>query len=238
MPGTEGKEGICIKDASRHGTVHGTAVYSLSHVGIYVDAEAGHELDIAVYRNPVYDIDGAMAFDLAGEQGRLPEDVRLYDHDGPQPHVRAPGPRGLRVARRRRPRRRRPRFVAAARHDYHLQRGSPAIDAGPAPAVPAITVTAPAAGSRWRRGSTQTVAWTPGAPVSGGELGVWLKNAKGRLATGKTVAAAAGRTSCNLAVKVSRPAGAGYTPVVSGRPTAGAGAWAVTAVGRPFRITK
>ena len=79
MPGTDGKEGICIKDGSQHGAVYGNRVHGLSHVGIYVDAEAVHLLDVAVYQNLVYDID-AMGFSLAGEQGGLLEDVRLYNN--------------------------------------------------------------------------------------------------------------------------------------------------------------
>ena len=79
MPGTAGKEGICIKDASQHGKVYGNRVHGLSHVGIYVDAEAVHLLDVAVYQNLVYDIEG-MGFSLAGEQGGPLEDVRLYDN--------------------------------------------------------------------------------------------------------------------------------------------------------------
>jgi len=349
MPGTEGKEGICIKDASRHGTVHGNTVHSLNHVGIYVDAEAGHEFDIAVYRNLVYDIDDAMGFDLAGEQGGQLEDVRLYDNiaygalcglwvsalgepsfkdidivnntfvgNGQKGwgagiafestrlesvlirnnicsdnvYAQITGPSQIRpaltvdhnlVSGPQDPEGNElhgtgdvigadPRFVAASRHDVHLQPGSPAIDAGSAtdapavdfdgnarpqdgdgddaaavdigayeyttaPVVPAITVTAPTAGSRWRRGTTQTVAWTLSAPAPGGEFGVWLKNAKGRLGAGRTVAAAAGRTSYALAVKVNSPAAPGYVTVVSWRPSAG-GAWRVTASGAPFRIVK
>jgi hypothetical protein len=79
MPGTEGKEGICIKDASRHGSVHGNRVHSLNHVGIYVDAEAVHLIDVAVYGNLVYDIE-ALGFSLAGERGGPLEDVRLYNN--------------------------------------------------------------------------------------------------------------------------------------------------------------
>ena len=79
MPGTDGKEGMSIKDASRHGKVYGNRVHDLSHVGIYVDAEAGHLFDVAVSQNLVYDIEG-MGFSLASEAGGLLEDVRLSNN--------------------------------------------------------------------------------------------------------------------------------------------------------------
>jgi hypothetical protein len=79
MPGTDGKEGISIKDASTHGKVHGNQVYNLNRVGLYVDAEAGHLYDVEVYQNVVHHIE-AMGFDLASEQGGLLENIRLYNN--------------------------------------------------------------------------------------------------------------------------------------------------------------
>ncbi|MBU0492079.1 MAG: right-handed parallel beta-helix repeat-containing protein, partial [Chloroflexi bacterium] len=79
MPGTEGKEGLCVKDASSHGKVYGNHVYNLNHVGIYVDAEAEHLFDIEVYQNLVHDIE-AMGFSLASEQGGLLENICLYNN--------------------------------------------------------------------------------------------------------------------------------------------------------------
>ncbi len=79
MPGTEGKEGLSVKDASSHGKVYGNHVYNLNHVGIYVDAEAEHLFDVEVYQNLVHDIE-AMGFSLASEQGGLLEDIRLYNN--------------------------------------------------------------------------------------------------------------------------------------------------------------
>jgi len=79
MPGTEGKEGISIKDASSHGKVYGNHVNNINHVGIYVDAEAGHLFDIAVYRNIVQDTPSA-GFSLASEAGGLLENIRLYNN--------------------------------------------------------------------------------------------------------------------------------------------------------------
>jgi hypothetical protein len=79
MPGTDGKEGMSVKDASRHGKVYGNRVHDLSHVGIYVDAEAEHLFDVGVYQNLVYDIEGS-GFSLASEAGGLLENVRLYNN--------------------------------------------------------------------------------------------------------------------------------------------------------------
>jgi len=79
MPGTKGKEGISVKDASSRGKVYGNHVDNLNRVGIYVDAEAEHLFDIAVYQNVVHDIP-AMGFSLASEQGGLLENVRLYNN--------------------------------------------------------------------------------------------------------------------------------------------------------------
>jgi len=79
MPGTEGKEGLCVKDASSHGKVYGNHVYNLNHVGIYVDAEAEHLFDIEVYQNRVHDIP-AMGFSLASEAGGTLENIRLYNN--------------------------------------------------------------------------------------------------------------------------------------------------------------
>jgi len=79
MPGTEGKEGLSVKDASSHGKVYGNHVYNLNHVGIYVDAEAEHLFDVEVYQNVVHAIE-AMGFSLASEQGGLLENIRLYNN--------------------------------------------------------------------------------------------------------------------------------------------------------------
>ena len=82
MPGTTGKEGITIKDASAHGKVYGNQVYNLNLAGLYVDAEAGHLYDVEVYQNLVHDIksDAGNGFDLGSEGGGLLEDIRLYNN--------------------------------------------------------------------------------------------------------------------------------------------------------------
>ena len=79
MPGTNGKEGITIKDASTHGKVYGNEVYNLNEVGIYVDAETGHLIDVEVSQNVVHGIE-ALGISLASERGGLLENVRLYNN--------------------------------------------------------------------------------------------------------------------------------------------------------------
>jgi hypothetical protein len=79
MPGTQGKEGISVKDASSHGKVYGNQVDNINHVCIYVDAEAGHLFDVEVYQNIVHDIP-ADGFALAAEAGGLLESIRLYNN--------------------------------------------------------------------------------------------------------------------------------------------------------------
>jgi parallel beta-helix repeat protein len=79
VPGTNGKEGITIKDSSTHGKVYNNEVYNLNRVGIYIDAEAGHLFDVEVYQNVVHDV-SAMGFSLASEQGGLLEDIHLYNN--------------------------------------------------------------------------------------------------------------------------------------------------------------
>ncbi len=79
MPGTNGKEGMSIKDASIHGKVYGNEVNNINEVGIYVDAEAEHLYDVEVYGNIVHDIP-AMGFALACEAGGTLENIRLYNN--------------------------------------------------------------------------------------------------------------------------------------------------------------
>ncbi len=79
MPGTNGKEGMSIKDASMHGKVYGNRVNNLNEVGIYIDAEAEHLYDVEVYGNIVHDIP-AMGFALASEAGGTLENIRLHNN--------------------------------------------------------------------------------------------------------------------------------------------------------------
>ena len=73
-----GGEGICVKDACRHGRVENNTVYNLYRLGIYVDAEASLLTDIAVSVNLVHDC--AYGVVLASEVGGLVSDVRVFNN--------------------------------------------------------------------------------------------------------------------------------------------------------------
>lgn len=74
------KEGICPKDGSSDGKVHGNTIDSTEHVGIYVDAWDKHTFNIDVYNNVVRNIARKDGFMVASEQGGLLENVRLYNN--------------------------------------------------------------------------------------------------------------------------------------------------------------
>ena len=77
--GTNGGEGIDVKDGSSNGSVHGNHVHDLPRVGIYIDAWDKHTYNILVYQNMVHDID-AYGIVLASESGGLLENVRVYNN--------------------------------------------------------------------------------------------------------------------------------------------------------------
>jgi hypothetical protein len=78
-PGTNGGEGICLKDGSYNGLVHHNHVYNLNRLGIYVDAQGVYTHDIDVYQNVVHD-NQANGITLASEAGGLLENIRVYDN--------------------------------------------------------------------------------------------------------------------------------------------------------------
>lgn len=78
-PGTNGGEGIDVKDGSSNGRVYRNHVHHLQRVGIYVDAWDKHTYNIEVYQNVVHDI-AAMGISLASEMGGLLEDIRVYNN--------------------------------------------------------------------------------------------------------------------------------------------------------------
>jgi hypothetical protein len=80
MPGTRGKEGICLKDGSRNGRAYGNQVYNLQTNGIYVDASDAHTYNIDVYGNVVHDIPANNGIAVASEVGGLLENVRVYNN--------------------------------------------------------------------------------------------------------------------------------------------------------------
>ena len=68
LPGHR-KEGICLKDGSSRGTVHGNRVYRVRGAGIYVDAWDKYTFDIEIYGNDVHDVWEGNGIALASEMG-------------------------------------------------------------------------------------------------------------------------------------------------------------------------
>ncbi|MCX7039469.1 MAG: right-handed parallel beta-helix repeat-containing protein [Spirochaetes bacterium] len=79
LPGHK-KEGICLKDGSSDGRVHGNRVHHVTAVGIYVDAWDKHTFDIDVYGNDVHDILDSGGIMLASEMGGLLERIRIFNN--------------------------------------------------------------------------------------------------------------------------------------------------------------
>ena len=79
-PGTNGGEGIDVKDGSSNGDVYGNHVHHMSSdkTGIYVDAWDKHTFNIDVYRNTIYDCSSGIT--LASEAGGLLENVRIANN--------------------------------------------------------------------------------------------------------------------------------------------------------------
>jgi hypothetical protein len=78
-PGTNGGEGIDLKDGSSNGVVYGNVVHDLNRLGIYVDAWDKHTYNIKVYGNLVYDC-AANGFMLSSEAGGLLENIWIYNN--------------------------------------------------------------------------------------------------------------------------------------------------------------
>jgi hypothetical protein len=78
-PGTNGGEGIDIKDGSSNGTVHHNRVHNVNRLGIYVDAWDKHTSHIEVYQNVAYE-NAADGFVIASEMGGLLENIRVYNN--------------------------------------------------------------------------------------------------------------------------------------------------------------
>jgi hypothetical protein len=78
-PGSNGGEGIVIKDGSSNGRVYNNHVHDISHVGLYLDAWNKHTFNIQVFSNIVHNC-GGDGFALASEQGGLLENISLYNN--------------------------------------------------------------------------------------------------------------------------------------------------------------
>ncbi|MCP4717771.1 MAG: DUF1565 domain-containing protein [Deltaproteobacteria bacterium] len=79
-PGTNGGEGIDVKDGSSNGEVYGNYVHhtKAERTGIYVDSWDKHTFNIDVYRNIVHDCGAGIS--LASENGGLLENIRIYNN--------------------------------------------------------------------------------------------------------------------------------------------------------------
>jgi len=79
-PGSEGKEGICVKNGCSNGRVGGNHVHRIDRIGIYIDAYEKHTRDIDVFGNIVHDCRGSEGISLASEEGGLLENVMVYNN--------------------------------------------------------------------------------------------------------------------------------------------------------------
>ena len=80
-PGTNGGEGITVKDGSSNGRVYENLVHDIvqgERTGIYLDAWDKHTFNIEVYRNVVHDCSAGIS--LASEKGGLLENVRITNN--------------------------------------------------------------------------------------------------------------------------------------------------------------
>ena len=80
------KEGIDIKETSRHGKVHHNLVQNVARQGIYVDAWFGGISDVEIFSNVVHDCHGA-GLVLSAENGTFVERINIhnnliFDNDG------------------------------------------------------------------------------------------------------------------------------------------------------------
>jgi hypothetical protein len=80
-PGTNGGEGITVKDGSSNGKVYGNYIHDITRgerMGIYLDAWDKHTYNIEVYQNTVHDCNAGIS--LASENGGLLENIKVYNN--------------------------------------------------------------------------------------------------------------------------------------------------------------
>jgi len=73
------KEGICTKDGSANGSVHGNLVYSVTAIGVYVDGWDKLTHDIDVFANICRDVPD-VGIGLACEMGGTLENIRVHNN--------------------------------------------------------------------------------------------------------------------------------------------------------------
>lgn len=79
-PGTNGGEGIDVKDGSRNGIVRGNYLHDIQseRTGIYLESWDKHTYNIEVFQNLVHDCGAGIS--LASEMGGLLEGVNIYNN--------------------------------------------------------------------------------------------------------------------------------------------------------------
>ncbi len=78
-PGTNGGEGIDVKDGSHDGKVYKNIVCNLNRLGIYADAWDKHTYNIEIFQNTVYNTQND-GITLASEMGGLLENIKVYNN--------------------------------------------------------------------------------------------------------------------------------------------------------------
>ena len=71
------KEGIDVKETSRHGTVHHNYVHNVDRQGLYVDNWGDVLEDIEVYENVVHDCKGA-GLVISVENGKFAQNIKIH----------------------------------------------------------------------------------------------------------------------------------------------------------------
>ncbi len=78
-PGSNGGEGIDIKDGSHDGKVYKNNIHNMNRVGMYCDAWDKHTYNIEIYQNRVHH-NNADGFAVASEMGGLLENIYIYNN--------------------------------------------------------------------------------------------------------------------------------------------------------------
>jgi hypothetical protein len=71
------KEGIDVKEVSKHGTVHHNYIHDMPRQGLYVDSWFGLLKDVEFHGNTVHDCEWGMAISAEGKDSRM-ENVRIH----------------------------------------------------------------------------------------------------------------------------------------------------------------
>jgi len=80
-PGTEGGEGIDVKEGSHHINVFGNEVHHLNNrLGIYADAWDKHTYRINIYQNIIHHCSAENGISVSSEKGGLIEKVNIYNN--------------------------------------------------------------------------------------------------------------------------------------------------------------